>query len=386
MSRSRHLQRSAPSPGTHRKSAVAAPTAAASRAPGVLGSLLFRLDRGSRIGTAFLFAIVLVLIALRRVSLGGYPTYLGKYYAMLATDPFHPAPDNPVGHRILAPLLSYLLGLRGPLILYTDLFVVLVLLAAAYLWFRGRAHTPAWAVMGASTLALSMVVLTTLRYGGYPDALLYLLVFGAWWARSRLWLSCVLFLLAMLAHESAAFLSPWLLWVLAGGGSKAPLGVLRAAGGIAATLIVFWGIHLWLERMHPSVAYTLGFYLRPLLADPLHWFRESAPHRWLGIAAAFNLYWVFPILAATRLALRGSKADAALLLLPIPCALAQLFVAYDVTRLTTLSFMSMLLGAEYLIRTNGFGARRWVLPLSLVNFFIPQVNVAMGVVDFMGHR
>jgi hypothetical protein len=353
---------------------------------GALGSLLFRFERAGRIATAFLFAIVLVLIALRRVSLGGHPTYLGKYYAMLATDPFHPAPDNPVGHRILAPLLSYLVGLRGPLILYFDLFVVVVLLAAAYLWFRGRDHTPAWAVLGASTLALSMVVLTTLHYGGYPDALLYLLVFGAWWARSRLWLSGVLFLAAMLAHESAAFLAPWLFGVLAGGGSKAPRGVARAAGAIAATLIAFWGIHGLLERVHPEVQYTLGFYLRPLLADPLHWFRESAPHRGLGIAAAFNLYWVFPILAATRLALRGAKADALLLLLPIPCALAQLFVAYDVTRLTTLAFMSMLLGAEYLMRTNGFGARRWVLPLSLVNFFIPQVNVAMGVVDFMGHR
>ena len=124
----------------------------------------------------------------------------------------------------------------------------------------------------------------------------------------------------------------------------------------------------------------------PLLKDPLHWFRESAPHRALGIAAAFNLYWALPILAALRLALRGQRAEAALLLLPIPCALAQLFIAYDVTRMTTLAFMSVLLGAEYLLRTNGLGARRWLLLLSVANFFIPQVNVAMGVIGAMGPK
>jgi hypothetical protein len=151
-------------------------------------------------------------------------------------------------------------------------------------------------------------------------------------------------------------------------------------------LIAFSGIRMVLEHTHPGVAYTFRFYGSPLLTDPLHWFRESAPHRWLGVAAAFNLYWVFPILAAGRLASRGLRTEAALLLLPIPCALAQLFVAYDVTRLTTLAFMSVLLGTEYLLRTNGYAARRWALPLSLVNFFIPQVNVAMGVVDRMGPK
>ena len=372
--------------GRHGRHADSALTAAGMPAPGALDRALRVLERPGRAWAALLFAIALVLLALRRVTLGGYPTYLGKYYAMLATDPFHPAADNPVGHRILAPLLSWLLGLRGPYLLYTDLLVVLALLAAAYLWLRGRGHAPLWAVVGASPLALSMVALTTLHYGGYPDTLTYLLVFGAWWARGRLGASCLLFLLAMLSHESAIVLAPWLLIVLAQAGAAGPRGAWRAAAGLAVTLLVFVGLRMLGERLHPGVAYTMGFYLVPLRADPLHWFRESAPHRMLGIATAFNLYWLVPVLAAARLAARGARADAALLLLPIPCALAQLFIAYDVTRMATLAFMSVLLGTEYLLRTDGFRARWWILPLSVANFFIPQLNVAMGVVDRMGPR
>jgi len=348
--------------------------------------MLLALERRSRVGVALLVAGVLVLLGLRRVTLGGYPTYLGKSYAMLAADPFHPAADNPVAHRILAPLVSYLMGLRGAYFLYTLLVVVLALLAVTYLWLRSREHPPTWAALGASTLALSMVTLTTLHYGGYPDAFTALLVFGAWWARGRLEWSSLLFFLALLSHESVVFLAPWLLAVQSESGTERRRGWTRAAAAMGVTLFAFAAIHWGLERAHPRAAFTLKYYLNPLVEDPLHWFRESAPHRGLGVAAAFNLYWLFPVLAATRLALRGMRGEAAWLLLPIPCALAQLFVAYDVTRLTTLAFMSVLLGTEYLLRTNGFGARRWAWPLVIANFFIPQVNVAMGIVDAMGPR
>ncbi len=350
---------------------------------GSLGGVRLTLERSRRVASPILAAGLLMLIALQRVTLGTHPTYLGKYYAMLAVDPFHPGPDNPVGHRILAPLLSYVVGLRGPYLLYTLLLVVLALLAVTYRWFRSREHAPAWAVLGTSALALSMIVLTTLHYGGYPDALTGLLVFGAWWSRGRLAVSSAFYFLALLNHESALFLAPWLVAEQARAGSEPAHPWLRAVAAVGVSLIAFWGVRWALERTHPSVAYTLKFYLNPMLRDPLHWFRASAPHRWLGVAAAFNLYWLFPLLAATRMLLRGKRADAALLLLPIPCALAQLFVAYDVTRLSALAFMSVLLGAEYLLRTNGFAARRWAPLLCLANFFIPQVNVAMGIVDPM---
>jgi hypothetical protein len=362
----------------------AAGAAAAAPADPLNRALLF-LEHPGRPWAALSVAVALVLLSLRRVSLGGHPTFLGKYYAMLASDPFHPAVDNPVGHRILAPFLSWALGLRGPYLLYTDLLAVLALLAAAYLWMRRLGHAPGWAIVAASTLAFTMVTLTTLHYGGYPDAMTYLFVLLAWISRGRWWAGGLWYFAALLCHESAVLLAPWLLLAIATAGGEGERGRwTRATLTVVVVLALFSAFRVIDERAHPSVAYTMKFYLAPLRHDPLHWFRESAPDRLLGIGAAFNLFWAVPLLAGARMLVRRAYTDAAVLLLPIPCALAQLFIAYDTTRMATLAFMSVLLGTEYLVRTNGFAARWWLVPLAAASFFLPQVNVAMGVVDFMG--
>jgi hypothetical protein len=134
----------------------------------------------------------------------------------------------------------------------------------------------------------------------------------------------------------------------------------------------------------PTAGFSGGYYLAPLLADPLHWFRESSPHRALGVFSAFNLLWVLPLLAAWHRWRVGPRARCVVLLLPIPLALAQLFVAYDVTRLATLAFAAVLLGASDLLLTNAFVARRWVPVLVAAVLLVPHLNVAMGIVDVMG--
>jgi len=328
----------------------------------------------------------LIWLTLQRVPLGLRPTYLGKSYAELAADPFHPAPDNPVALRILAPLLSYAVGLRGPYILWTNLITVAVFLAAVFLWFRSAGLGSWAALVGSSTLAFSTVVLTTLHYGGYPDTLTYLFVLLAFWASARPWLCGVLFFLALLNHEGAAFLAPWLLVVLARRRPRDPRRWLRASARIVATLGAF-AVVRWLQsRAHPGAEFSLQYYLAPLLEDPLTWFRESARFRGVGILSAFNLFWALPLVAAIIMLRRGERVEALTLVLPIPLALAQLLVAYDVTRVATLAFPSVLLGAAYLLKTNAYAAQWWIPALVVANFFIPQVNVAMGVMDRMGPK
>jgi hypothetical protein len=354
-----------------------------SQSSGVLNRFLGALERPGRVWAALGVAIGLTWLTLQRVPIGVRPTYLGKSYAQLAANPFDPDPSNPVALRILAPLVSYLIGLRGAHILYANLIWVIVMLAGVYLWFRAGRHEPWLALVGTSTMAFSMVVLTSLHYGGYPDVFTYLLVFLAYWTSASPWLSCLLFLLALLSHDGAAFLAPWLLVVIARRQAPDATRWLRATAGIVATLVVFAGMRWLLQRAHPLAEYSVRFYLDPLLKDPLSWFRASEKYRWLGVLSAFNLFWVFPLLAAFWKLRRKERADAAMLLLPIPLVLAQLFVAFDVTRLTTLAFMAVLLGVAELLRTNAFAARRWVPWLIVANFFIPQVNVAMGVLDPM---
>ena len=352
----------------------------------ILDRILIALERPGRVWIAIAFSVGLVWLTLQRVPLGPRPTYLGKFYAELAFSPFDPAPGNPVALRILAPLVSYLVGLRGQYILYTNLIAVIVLVAAVYLWFRASGHGPWRALVGTSTMAFSTVVLTTLHYGGYPDTFTYLFVFFSWCASALPWASCLLLLLAFLSHEAAVFLAPWLLVVLARRQAPDAGRWLRSTAWIVATVAVFMGLRWLLGRIHPGTEYSLRYYLDPLLQDPLHWFRESERYRWLGVLSAFNLFWIFPLLAAARMVRQREWAEAATLLLPIPLALAQLFVAYDVTRIATLAFMAVLLGVADLLKTNAFAARWWVPWLVVANWFIPQVNVAMGVMASMGYK
>jgi hypothetical protein len=344
---------------------------------------LLALERPGIWLAALVVGVALLLLASTRVEVGDRPTYLGKYYVLLASDPFHPSPDNPVAFRVLTPLVSWLFGLRGILLIVTNWIVTAALLGLAYVWFRREGQAPRFAFLGASILALSLVALTTLRYGGYTDATTYLLVFGAWWARRNMALSCVLFLMAMVNHESAAFLTPWLLFALVAPEPSAPRRPI-AVVAMLVTLIAFAGIRFLQSRLSPATEYSLAYYLSPLATDPLHWFHESDGHRLLGIFSAFQLYWVLPLLAAFHAGRRRDVWTTTAILLPIPCALAQFLVAYDVSRMTTLAFMSVVLGAGYLLRTRAYAVRWWLLPLSLVNWFIPQVNVAMGQVGRMG--
>jgi hypothetical protein len=335
---------------------------------------------------AVLVSIGLLALTLQHVALGLSPTSLGMAYAQLAADPFHPNPANPVAHRILVPLISYLIGFRGRYILATNLLSVVVFLALVHLWFRARGLGQWHSLAGTATMAFSTAVLTTLHYGGYPDTSMYVLLFLAMWASRRPWLSCAMFLLALLSHESASFLAPWLFLVIA---LADPGGTPRwraAATGIAAALAAFACTRWWMGYVHPTPEFSLHYYLAPLRADPLHWFRASAPHRWLGVLSAFNLFWLFPLLAAAYRLRRREWAAALVLLLPIPLALMQLFIAYDVTRIATLAFVSVLLGVADLVETDAFAARRWLPWVVAAGCFIPQLNVAMGIVDHMARK
>ena len=69
-------------------------------------------------------------------------SHLGKYYAALATDPFPLDSGNACTHRILTPLVSWLLGLRGCQIVFTNLIITTLLIGGVYRYFRTLAPRP----------------------------------------------------------------------------------------------------------------------------------------------------------------------------------------------------------------------------------------------------
>jgi hypothetical protein len=124
----------------------------------------------------------------------------------------------------------------------------------------------------------------------------------------------------------------------------------------------------------------------PLLHDPLYWYRQSLAHQHTGVFAAFSLYWILPIIACLDLIRRHERVNAAVLLLPVFCAYLSLFVAFDVTRMMTLAFPTILIATDYVLRANATQARRWLLILGGLNFLLPQFNVAGSAVDVMSRH
>ena len=92
-------------------------------------------NRFGRIPFALLVALLLMILAAIYVRPALETVVLGNAYAELASDPFSENP-NVVGFRILTPLISYVLGLRGQLIIVTNLLFAFAFLAAVYLYFR----------------------------------------------------------------------------------------------------------------------------------------------------------------------------------------------------------------------------------------------------------
>ena len=103
--------------------------------------LLFE-GRHGHIMCALFAVLMLMALAAIYVRPATEPHSMGWLYAILANDPFDLSSKNPVAYRILAPAISYLAGLKGNLILITNLVFAGGLLAAVWFYFRQHQYRP----------------------------------------------------------------------------------------------------------------------------------------------------------------------------------------------------------------------------------------------------
>jgi hypothetical protein len=359
----------------------------------LLDTLVTRVERalGRHLAAVF-WAFILLLAAGIYVRPATSTTALGVQYAELSRDPLRVFRPSPVGesvrpesvgieHRLLTPVISYALGLRGERIIFTNLLIAAGLLGCVFAWFRRRVSRPGDALLAGAVVALSLVTLTTVYYGGYCDSMTYLIIFLMWWARSRPAVFYGLFFLGMLNHESIGFLIPWFALITRDQYRTRTQWILGTVVGVGLVLAIYVGYRALLtSRM---TAGAPGAYLAPLRRDPLHWLRRSTPYQGLGLVSVFKLAWVFPCVAFLGLWRDGRRREAVAVALPIACAAGQFVVAYDSSRLFTLGFMSMVLALRYLFEEDRFGFRRWALPVLVVNLLIPQIFTAGNVVVVM---
>lgn len=307
---------------------------------------------------------------------------LGAMYARMATAPFAADPENLVAFRVLTPLLSYLVGLRGDLIIITNLTMAAALLACVYVWFRRHSPQPGDALLATIVIAFSLVTLTTIYHGGYTDSTTYLLVFCMWWLRRRRVLFYALLFVALLNHESVAVLIPWFVFLSYTESPSRRRWLADTVVGLGIVFAAFAGYRAWmLSRM--EIQFTTGHYLRPLLEDPLHWFRRSSPYQLLGLFTVFKLAWIFPIIAIVSHGRRREWHAIVSMVLILGGAFMMLFVAYDSSRMFTLAFPVMILALKHIVVVNPFGARRWMSAVIVLNLLVPPWFTAADKVEIM---
>ncbi|MBW1959573.1 MAG: hypothetical protein JRI63_13805 [Deltaproteobacteria bacterium] len=339
-------------------------------------------DRFGRLVTSALVSLILMSAAALYVRPAVHCTALGNLYSQLAANPFGDLTGNYVGFRILTPLISYLIGLRGDLIIVTNMIIASAFIALIYIYFRQRSPRPGDALVAATVMTFSMVTLSTIYYGGYCDSLTYMIIFLMYWFRSKRFLFYILFFLGMLNRESIAFLLPWFIFMsYSESNSKIKwfMDMLLGYGICFALLFVY---REWMLT-RGTIAFTTSYYLTPLLKDPFHWFRNSYTFQGLGLFTVFKALWIFPAVALVSFKRSKLNVHIAMAILILLGSLAQLFIAYDSSRMLSMSFMVMIILLEHLFKNDTFFFRSWVVFILILNLFVPQLYTASHVVETM---
>ncbi len=345
-----------------------------------------RLPQARLWGASVLIGAAALLAASLAVSPASAPRGdLGAAYAALAAAPLG-LDAHPVPTRILTPLASWLVGLRGEAIVWTVLLGCLALPVLAARRALGRGFGGGGALLCAGLLASTLVVRTSLHNGAYPDVITYLALCGVWARREHPRQASMLWLLAILDHERALLLGPWVaaaLWLAAGGERRrrlwAWLGPSLAVG--------CWSVvYLWLISRRPA-AYTALAYLEPLAVDPLHNLRGAGWLPLLGFWTALQWVWLVPAVWACGLLQRRRYRYLSVYAgLPLLAAALAMFLAYDWSRMATLAFPCLLpaLSAAFRAGRPAASSRRLRVALAILlaaQALWPQTFTAAGAVE-----
>lgn len=319
---------------------------------------------------AFGVGLVLLGLAMLYVKPHFQLAFHGLQFGLLSNDPFDFSQANPLRYRILPSLLGYLTFLRGNRFVLLPLIFAVAFLSVIYGSFRRKGFQPMEAVLTAGLIAFSSSVLIQLIAPGYTDSVFYFFIFLSFHFVRKPFVSGLFFALALLTHESSLFmLPPLLVYALyLHPGEWAKLGKYALILAVAVVPLLLYRI--WVSQ-HVQVEYDLSYYFS---TKNIAFTRDRVlPRLPVGLFFVFKLLWLIPIFAFVLSLLKREFLFAFLLLTLLICDVAQLLIAFDVTRMLGLGFPILLLSAEKL-RTYWPG-KQWLTIvgiLLLINLMIPQ--------------
>lgn len=177
----------------------------------------------------------------------------GLDYQILSADPF--AFGGQLPHRMLGPLLAWLLGLGGAQFPQFMRLCGVLLLATAF-WFTARDRGYLDGLLVACAIAVSGAVQTYKTVVGFPDQLSFALLLLALAAVRTQLLFWALGLLSLLNHEMWFFFVPWLLWQRRLAGMPFRRDVL----GLAIVGALYAGFRVWVGAHVPQATLDANWY------------------------------------------------------------------------------------------------------------------------------
>jgi hypothetical protein len=333
------------------------------RSDALLGQWYARMGTwaGSSLISAFLVLVVWLYVDGDTVPISG-----GVMYAELSQDPFAATDSNPLRFRILAPLIGWVLHLRGPLFVLVPWLFLLGFLSSVNVWCRREGAGPTLALSIMMAMAFSPVTMHSLVAPGWVDAVSYFMLGMALMNIRNTFVSCAFVALAVMTHEVSAFLIP--AWLLAARRSDAERGWWVKRALLLVVMLVPYVAYRWWVVQHDDIALSTTFYFSSAnLKDCLGVGPVATA---IGVFGVFRLHWLVLAVPIPMLGLRNARVRWALLL--IASVALSLLIAYDTTRMFCWAFPVLVLGSVELGKCVG---RKMAVALLMVawilNFLIP---------------
>lgn len=325
--------------------------------------------------TAFLLALLLLLISSIYVTPALNTINWGECYQELSVTPFNFKVHNPVRLRILTPLLGYILFFRARFYIFLPLLTGVLFLASIYIYFRKNEFSQCESLGMSALMAFSSPILFVLHFQGYTDTTSYFLLFLSLIFIEKPYIWVTLFSLSLLNHESNLFAAPWLLFLAL----RQDKSFFKCVQVIVLLLISLLPLLLFRHYVTSqcNVLLSKGFYLS--VQRMIHCWNTVARYLPLGFFEAFKLFWFFPMAAFLQLVVTKQMREAIWLCLVVTCASAQLLFATDTSRLLCLAFPAILMGAKRVRSLWGrdmFVRRLWLI-IGL-NFLVPQYYIGQS--------
>lgn len=324
--------------------------------------------------TALFVALAVELFSFLLISRLTLNYHSFSRFVWVSENPFGLIPDAlpEHRHRVLGPLIAYVLHLRGLSSLVVPLVANLALEAGSYVWLRRQRVRADCAWLAVLVLGTTLVVASNRIVLGFQDSLaaigLLLML-----ASHNPALSAGFLLVFMFADERIVTGVPLVLfWRFMQRPRGQALGdfILRAACyGVAAAIAL--GLIHWI-RAHTGVLEGATEHLRSTLEFGL--FREQIDALGLGYFLALRGAWLLPALALLWLARRSTR-EAVLFGAGILLALPAASLIADVSRVAALCVVPALyISVALLSRDSQPTLRRTLIYALAINVLCPCIH------------